>query len=97
MSVRQIIDEALGEINLRLPREQRLANAPTTVLVGDGSSLDSAALLDFLLILEQKIEEKSGRRVSLVTDTDFDPSLGPLRTVGILESYLESVLLGNSR
>ena len=95
MIVRQIIDEALGEINLRLPREQRLSSDPATVLVGDGSSLDSASLLDFLLILEQKIEEKSGRHVSLVTDTVFDPGSGPLRTVGILESHLES-LLGNA-
>jgi hypothetical protein len=96
MNVHEIVRSTIDEMNLRLPRERRLEASADCVLLGDGSSLDSTAFLDLLLMLEQKIEEGTGRQVVLVTDTIFDPASGPLRTVGTLEAYLES-LIANGR
>ena len=90
MIARQVVGEALDEINLRLPLAQRLAAEPTTVLLGAGSSLDSAALVDLVMIVEQKLEQRLGHPVPIVTDGVFDPEHGPLRTVGTLEAYLET-------
>jgi hypothetical protein len=90
MIVHQVVGEALDEINRRLPRAHRLTADPATVLLGPGSSLDSGALVDLLLLLEQRLEARLGQPIELVTDGVFDPEQGPLRTVGTLEAHLRT-------
>jgi hypothetical protein len=92
MTAHQLVGEALDEINLRLPRARRLAAAPETVLLGPGSRLDSADLVDLVMLLEQRLERHLGRPMPIALDGVFDPDTGPLRTVATLEAHLETLI-----
>jgi len=84
----RVIYEAIADINLQLPQEQRIEKSPTTVLFGKDGKLDSLGLANFIVIVEQKIEEVLGLLIGLTEDDPFSPSTGHFRTVQSLASYI---------
>jgi acyl carrier protein len=79
------IDAAIGDVNLTLRKEEPpLTPDPALVLVGEGGRLDSLGLVNFVLALERRLAEVSGRQISvidLLTSADGIPfdTLGSLR------------------
>ncbi len=70
--------------------------AEDTVLVGDTGLLDSMGLLTFLLDVEQRIEERFGASVVLVTEDALAREPNPFTTVGSLADHVAACLQAES-
>jgi acyl carrier protein len=86
-----LIYESIAGLNVQLPEEQQIRKSLSTVLFGAGGTLDSLGLANFIVILEQKLEESYGFRVDLTEDDPFSPSTGHFRTVHSLATYVSEL------
>jgi acyl carrier protein len=82
------IYEAIANLNLQLPLDQRIEKSPATVLFGAGGKLDSLGLANFIVLAEQKLEERLGLQVNLTEDDPFSPLTGHFRTIQSLATYV---------
>ena len=90
--IRQSVDRVLGELNQMLPAGQRLENSADTVLVGEGTALDSLGLVNLVVLLEQEIADAMGVQIALSEDPELISEDGPCRTLGSLTEHLSSRL-----
>ncbi len=86
--VLNLLYTAVAELNLQRSDEERLEPSLDTALFGDGGNLDSLALANFIIITEQKFEERFGFKVDLTQDDPFSPATGHFKTVGSLARYI---------
>lgn len=63
-----IIDGCIEELNQQLPEEAKLVRSSTSILVGEGGTLDSLGLITLLVNVEQALAEKCGISVSLLDE-----------------------------
>lgn len=92
--VLRVIYESVSDLNMQLPAEQRIEKSLSTILFGAGGKLDSLGLGNFIVITEQKLEERYGFRIDLTEDDPFSPTTGHFRTIDSLATYV-SVLAAN--
>ena len=86
--VQKAIDAAIADVNLTLRKEDAPLTAdPALVLVGDGGRLDSLGLVNFVVALERRLAETSGRPVSVI-DLLMSGDGVPFDTVGSLRDLL---------
>jgi acyl carrier protein len=90
-SVRDIIFDAIEELNQHTRAERRVTKSLDAVLYGQSGALDSLGLVNLTVSIERRIEEQFGVSVSLLNEYGslFDESF---RTVGSLCRYLEGLL-----
>lgn len=83
-----IIYSMLNEIgvmnNLQVPEEMDFE----TKIVGVQGILDSLAFVSFLVAVEQKINEKFDKHISLNSERAFAQKQNPFRSVGTLRQYI---------
>lgn len=60
----------LAHMNDRLPDGQKIPCDPQTKLFGDEGSLDSLGIVNFIVAIEEAVEDSFGKSISL-TDEDF--------------------------
>ena len=90
--VLNLIYAGIAEANGHLSPEKRIEPSWNTALFGEGGTLDSLALANFIVIVEQKLEEHFGYRVDLTQDDPFSPATGHFKTVGSLATYISSLV-----
>ena len=84
-----VLYPAVDEIASRLPKA-KLDKSPDTALYPGG--LDSINLVAFVNIVEEKLEERTGKPVRLVTDRAMSQKTSPFRTLGSLADYIGRLL-----
>jgi acyl carrier protein len=89
--VLRVIYESISDLNLQLPVEQRIEKSLSTILFGGGGKLDSLGLANFIVITEQKLEERYGFRIDLTEDDPFSPATGHFRTIDSLATYVSEL------
>ncbi len=89
-SIVTAIHAAITEMNLHLPKNRQIEEDPQTVLFGAGGRLDSLGLANFIIIMEQQLEQSLGMRIDLTEDDPFSPETGHFRTLGTLARYIGS-------
>ena len=90
--VLQWIYAVIDELNEQLDHKQRLDKSPDTVIIGQGGKLDSLGLINFIVGLEQKVQEQAGVEITLadrMLDTTQD---NPLRTVESLAAHIVALV-----
>lgn len=85
--VTEAIAEAIGELNLQLKPEQSITASPDTLLYGMDSKLDSLDLVTLIVTTEQKIEDKTGIKITLANDRALSMRHSPFRSVRALNEY----------
>ena len=90
----ECIYDALRELNGQFPPEQRLAAVPETALQGGASRLDSLGLINLLVLIEDGLETRVGRRVALLDERHMAAETGPFRTVQTLAVHIGAALDG---
>jgi hypothetical protein len=65
---------------------------PEVVLFGQNGSLDSLNLVTFLVGVEGRIEDQTGRTVRLVSEKAMSRKHSPFRTLRSLAEYVEELL-----
>lgn len=92
MDVKQLIYDAIDEINHDLNEEEKIAKTDDTALFGTGDSLDSLQLVNLITIVEQRLEEETGDFISLADERAMSMDQSPFKTIGTLEQYITSLL-----
>jgi hypothetical protein len=88
----EAIYRAIDEANQQQEADRKIAKAPGTVLLGDASFLDSVGLINFVIALEQQVEQRLGATVSLTANPDMFSTESPLRSVQTLADFLAQEL-----
>lgn len=82
------IDEANEERGDKPPLEKSI----DTPLHGDAGGLDSLALVNFVLAVEDNVESAFGSPVMLSDDRALSQDPSPFQSVGALAEYIETLL-----
>jgi acyl carrier protein len=87
----QIILEEVGTLNEHLPENQQLELSPQAVLFGEAGKLDSLALVNLIVAVEERIEEDFDTTISLADERALSQTESPFRTVSTLADYINSL------
>ena len=64
--IQQAIRDAVDRFNAMLPPEKALPSEPGTVLTGAGGALDSLGFVNLAVALEEGIQGRFGREISVI-------------------------------
>jgi acyl carrier protein len=83
--VQKIVYEAIEELNEELGSDELREAKEDTALF---EALDSMAVLDFILAVEEKLEESFSKYVQIADERSMDASRTPFATVGSAIEYI---------
>ena len=86
----QLIFTAIEEINKEQGIEVPLD--ASTKFFGVGSSLDSLALVNLIVVIEQKVEDELNVSITIADERAMSQKHSPFRTIGSLADYIEMLL-----
>lgn len=84
-----VVDEMQGSVIAGA----RLIKAPETLLLGSDAPLDSIGFVTFVVAVEERIAEATGRAITLADEKALSLSASPFRTLGALADYIAQRLL----
>jgi hypothetical protein len=90
--ITRMLFNVIDELNLLLPREAHLAKDLRAPLAGDSGRLDSAGLINLIVLTEQKAAQELGRPVLLTDDRTMSQINAVFRTLGSLADYIHLLL-----
>jgi acyl carrier protein len=90
--ITQMLFNVLDELNQLRPEDEHLKKDLGTPLSGDSGSLDSAGLINLIVLTEQKTAQALGRRILLTDDRTMSRINEVFRTVGSLADYIHLLL-----
>ena len=90
--VLECIYAAIDEANQDRHGKPPLEKAPDTPIHGAESGLDSLDLVNFVVVVEDNLEQAFGTAVMLSDDRALGAEPNPFRSVGNLAEYVESQL-----
>ena len=88
----EIIYSVIDEMNESMATERPLLKNEDTVLYGPGTELDSLALVNLIVSVEQEISDKLGVSLALADEKALSQKRSPFRTVKSLDEYVKSLL-----
>jgi acyl carrier protein len=90
--VNELLADAIRELNRQLPRKQQLGVDDGAPLFGPRSPLDSLGLVNLVVLLEQRVEERFGVELGLTTDALATGDPKALATVGAFRDLVVALL-----
>jgi acyl carrier protein len=87
-SVRAIVLDALQSLSRQRPDGNRFAVSDDTVVYGAGGVLDSLDLVNLVIELEQRVEERFGAAVTLADERAVSQRHSPFRSVPSLVTLI---------
>lgn len=90
--VQEAIFEAIEELKAHLEEGKRITSEPSTLLYGMDAPLDSFDLVTLIVLVEQKVQDKTDRAISLATEKALSQKNSPFRSVSTLQEYVTTLL-----
>ena len=90
--VMQLIYDAIDELNPTLAPDRQVEKAPTTILFGEGSTLESLGLVSLIVGTEQRVADDLGVTITLVNEKAMSLRNSPFRTVDTLAAYAAELI-----
>ena len=90
--ITHMLFNVVDELNQLRPREDHLAKDLETPLAGDFGRLDSAGLINLIVLTEQKTAQELGRPILLTDDRAMSQIHEVFRTLGSLADYIHLLL-----
>ena len=90
----ETIFSAIDELNRQLSKDCQLNKSVDTPLIGEGSTLDSVALVNLIVITEQKLEDQFDVALNLAEDGLGFADEAPFLSVGSLIEHVSTLLEG---
>jgi acyl carrier protein len=91
------INSAVDDLNEILGADERLGKSPDEALIGKNAKLDSLGLVNLIVLVEEKIQQKFGVGITLVDERAMSQSKSPFRTLGSLAEFVEEQLNEHGR
>lgn len=86
--VASCVSEALREVNTLRAADEQLIDDPSTLLVGDGGSLDSLGLVNLAVVLEGVIQRDFGQAIGVTADLLSAEDPAAFHTVELLIQFV---------
>ena len=90
--VKQLIIEALNELNDEFPDDEKIIISSDTILFGKDSQSDSLSLVSLIVSIESKLCSILDRDLSLTDDRAMTRSESPFLNVQTLKSYILEIV-----
>ena len=84
----EIIIETVKEYNEGLSKENQISQDLDASIYGDTNGIDSLGLVSFIINLEQNIEERLNKVVSLADEKAMSQKKSPYESINILSEYI---------
>jgi D-alanine--poly(phosphoribitol) ligase subunit 2 len=91
------IHSAVDDLNEILDADERLGKSPDEALIGKDAKLDSLGLVNLIVLVEEKIQQKFDVGITLVDERAMSQSKSPFRTLGSLAEFVEEQLNEHGR
>lgn len=85
------VQAATEEINLSRPDGEAIPTEPDAVLYGEGSALDSVALVQVVMAAEAHVADATGIDLVLASETAMSRKRSPYRSLRALAEYAVEV------
>jgi hypothetical protein len=92
MDIQQWIYDAIDEINEDLEQSEKILKTDVAQIFGTGSSLDSMGLVNLITLIEQRIEDETGKFISIADEKAMSMQSSPFKTVATLKEYIANLL-----
>ena len=90
--VTRMLFNVIDELNQLQPREEHLTKDLQAPLAGEFGRLDSAGLINLIVLTEQKAAQELGRPILLTDDRTMSQINAVFRTLGSLADYIHLLL-----
>lgn len=90
--IQQLVFAVIEDVNAQLPDGHQLQQSEDAVLFGKGGQLDSLGLVNFIVAVEQKIEDELDKTLTLADEKAMSMKNSPFRSVGTLIDYVQTRL-----
>ena len=90
-----LIFDTIDKFNNEYSDGIQLEKSSHTVLLGQGSKLDSLSLINLIIAVEQNVEDKFDITITLAHERAMSQQISPFRTVDSLADYIEMILEEN--
>lgn len=90
--IRDVIYSAIDEVNLMLPKDRKIEKASHAPLSADKGGLDSLGLINMIIAIEQKLEGRFKKSVSLANEQMMPQGQNPFANVDTLADYILKIL-----
>jgi acyl carrier protein len=87
-NVLRAICSAVDTINEELPKNEKISKSIETNLYGKNGNLDSLALVNLIVAVEEKIEDEFGTAITLADERAMSQSKSPFKSIGSLTNYI---------
>jgi len=86
----------IAELNKIQSEGEKLNDTPGTLLIGEGSKLDSLALISFITGVESRIRDELKVNVTIFNEGVFSGANSPLRTLDGLVAHILKQIESNA-
>ena len=93
--VLEIIYNAIDTLNEEMEDNDQIEKTENAILFGSNSGLDSMGLVNLITLIEQNIEEATGKFISIADERAMSLEESPFRTVASLKEYITTLLNEN--
>ena len=90
----EILFPAAEEYNRTFSQGGQVQKSKDAPLSGQGGGLDSLELVNFIMVVEKKVQEATGKEMRLVTEEALSLDSSPFRNLASLEKFLSELLRG---
>ena len=90
--VKEIICEAIEELNEQLDAVKKIEYSEELKLIGSKAALDSISFVTLIAIIEDLISERLGKNIMIVNDKAFSRERSPFYSVAALSDYIVELL-----
>jgi acyl carrier protein len=90
--ITRMLFSVIDELNQLRPPEDHLEKNLATPLAGDSGRLDSAGLINLIVVTEQKTAEELDTPILLTDDRTLSQVKQVFRTLGTLADYIQGLL-----
>jgi acyl carrier protein len=87
--VTDAVYSAVDDLNEILGADERLEKSPDVALIGTEAKLDSLGLVNLIVLVEEKVQQRFGVGITLVDERAMSQSKSPFRTLGSLTEFVE--------
>ena len=88
----EVLLPAVNEYNQTFDQGGQIQTSKELPLSGQGGALDSLELINFIIIVERRVNAASGRGLQLVTGEALSRGESPFSTLESLEKFIREIL-----
>ena len=90
--ITNLVFSVIDEINKELSKDDQIIKSLDSVIYGSNGQLDSLGLVNFVVGVEQKIEDVFEKSINLTDDKAMSEKNSPFQTIETFVNYIYDVL-----